>query len=219
MNKQMTKQNYRKSAMKAYRIEFGSDNYLYSVSFQAAADTPKICELLDAARSCLYENLQEAIRSYLDAHCPGYTGFTSTAARLEHNAVMASADRLLYNSTCTYMDSLSRGADEYYGIMDHQLRMDERRCEGCYYAVSKTSSGQKGISECHIIGQTFQYDTKSDKEQAFFAIRKNAGDRLHTLQAANCPVLSPFGCVDLAGLLISLPSITTKEQAAEIANR
>lgn len=42
---------------------------------------------------------------------------------------------------------------------------------------------------------------------------------MYTLEeTSGYPVLSPFGCVDMAGLLADIPSITTKEQAARIAN-
>lgn len=229
MNRQMTKtvtktvtepENCRRP-IRAYRIEFGSDDYLYSVSFKAAAAGLQIHRMLDAARGRLYKNLQESVQSCLEAGCTEYSDFTSNAARLEHDTVMASAARLLHGSSCDSMDRLAGGADEYYSIMDHQRRMNENCGEGCYYAVSRTISGQNGLSEYRVIGQTFQYDIRSGREQSFFAIRKNEGSRqLHTLEhAAGCPVLSPFGCVDMAGLLMNIRSVTTKEQAARIANR
>ena len=61
MNRQMTKtvtepENCRRP-IRAYRIEFGSDDYLYSVSFKAAAAGLQIHRMLDAARGRLYKNL------------------------------------------------------------------------------------------------------------------------------------------------------------------
>ena len=89
MNKQMTKQKEQKTAMQTYRIEFGSDDRLYSVSFKAAIARPELYEMLAAARGSLYENFPEVIRAYLDSHCPENSDFASGASCLEHDNVMA----------------------------------------------------------------------------------------------------------------------------------
>ncbi|MCI8448119.1 MAG: hypothetical protein HFH30_06920 [Eubacterium sp.] len=221
MNIQMTKQKQPEAGIQACRIEFGSDDYLYSVSFKAAIDRREINRMLYTARSSLYENVPEAIRLYMDTHCLRYSDFTAVAARQEHDTVMAAAGCLLHCSSCDSLDRLARGADAYYGIMDYQHRTGSSCCEGCYCAVSRIVSRQNGTSDCRIIGQIFQYDTSSGREKSFFAIRKNEGrNHMHTLEAAaGCPVLPLFGCVDMAVLLAGICSVTTKEQAARLANR
>ncbi len=221
MNKQKTKQMCQKLEIQTYRIAFGGDDYLYSFSFKAAMDRPKVNGLLSAACSSLYENLPEAIRSCLDSYCLEYSNFVSAAARLEHKKIMAFAGCLLQSSSYDILDKLACGADTYYGIMDHQCLIDANCCEGCYYAVSKTISMQNHTAERHVIGQTFLCDASSGLEKSLFAIRKNEGSLpMCTLEkTAGCPVLSPFGCMDVAGLLVNIHSITTKEQAARLANR
>lgn len=221
MNKQMTKQEYQKTEILTYRIAFGGDGSLYSVSFKAAMDRLEMNRVLAAAHNSLYEKLPEAIRRCLDSSCLEYSDFISDAARLEHEKIMTSADILLQGSSCDCLDRLAGGADAYYGIMDHQRRTGGNCCEGCYYAVSRIVSPKNNTAECRVIGQTFQYDTSSGGENSYFAIRKNDGrNSMRTLEeTAGCPVLSLFGCVDVAGLLVNLHAITTKEQAAEIANR
>lgn len=82
MNKQMTKQTEQKTAMQTYRIEFGSDDRLYSVSFKAAIARPELYEMLAAASGSLYENFPKVIRAYLDLHCPENSDFTSGASCL-----------------------------------------------------------------------------------------------------------------------------------------
>lgn len=223
MNKQMTNQKYRDAEIRTYRIAFGGDGSVFSVSFKAAMHQPEINGLLAAARSSLYENIPEAIRRFLDSSCLKYSDFVSGAASMEHEKIMTFADILLHSSSCNSLDKLAGGADAYYGIMDHQCKTGKNCCEGCYYAVSRTVSEKNNTAEYHVIGQTFQYNTSSGMENSYFAIRRNDGSNpmhMHTLEeTAGCPVLSLFGCVDVAGLLVNLHAITTKEQAAEIANR
>lgn len=134
---------------------------------------------------------------------------------------MAFADCLLHDNSGNCLDRLAGGAEVYYGIMDHQRRTGGNCCEGCYYAVSRTVSQKNNTAEYHVIGQTFQYDTSSGMEKSFFTIKRNCrNNSMYTLEeTAGCLVLSPFGCVDVAGLLVNIHSITTKEQAAKIANR
>lgn len=221
MNKQMTKQEYQKTEILTYRIAFGGDGSLYSVSFKAAMDRLEMNRVLAAAHNSLYEKLPEAIRHCLDSSCLEYSDFVSCAASMEHEKIMTFADILLHSSSCDSLDRLAGGADIYYGIMDHQRQTDTNYYEGCYYAVSRTVSGKNSTAEYHVIGQTFRYDTSSGMENSYFAIKKNDGcNSMRTLEeTAGCPVLSLFGCVDVAGLLVNLFAITTKEQAAEIANR
>lgn len=217
----MTKQKYRDTEIRTYRIAFGGDGSVFAVSFKAAMHQPEINRLLAAARSSLYENIPEAIRRCLDSSCLEYSDFVSDAARLEHEKIMTFADCLLHDNSFNCLDRLAGGADAYYGIMDHQRRTGGNCCEGCYYAVSRTASGKNSTAEYHVIGQTFRYDTSSGMEKSFFTIKRNdRSNSMHALEeTAGYPVLSLFGCVDMAGILVNINSITTKEQAAEIANR
>ena len=223
MNKQMTKQEYQKTEILTYRIAFGGDGSLYSVSFKAAMDRLEMNRVLAAAHNSLYEKLPEAIQRCLDSSCLEYSDFVSGAASMEHEKIMTFADILLHSSSCDSLDRLAGGADIYYGIMDHHRQTGGNCCEGCYYAVSRTVLEKNSATECHVIGQTYQYDTSSGMENSYFAIRRNDGSNpmlMYTLEeTVCCPVLSLFGCVDVAGLLVNINSITTKEQAAEIANR
>lgn len=221
MNEQITKQKHQKADLQTYRIAFGGDDYLYTVSFKAAISQPEINRLLNTARSRLYEKLPETIRQCLDSYCLDYSDFVSSAACLEHGRVMASAASLLHDSSCDCLDRLAGRTDVYYGIMDHQWQTGANCFEGCYFAVSKSISRQNGMADCHVVGQAFRYDTSSGSENSFFAIRRMKGRHpMYTLEkSSGCPVLSLFGCTDVAGLLVNIHSITTKEQAAKIANR
>lgn len=221
MNKQMTKQKHQKTEIQTYRIAFGGDDYLYTVSFRAAMNQTEINRLLDITRGRLYEQLSETVRQCLDLSCLEYSDFVSGAERLEHGKVMESAASLLHDRSCLCLDRLAGGADVFYGIMDHQRQIGRNCFEGCYFAVSRTVSRKNSRAECHVIGQEFRYDTSSGREHSFFAIRKiEGGQPIYTLEEAfGCPVLSLFGCVDVAGLLVDIQSIKTKEHAARLANR
>lgn len=221
MNKQMTKQKYQKTEIQTYRIAFGGDDYLYTVSFRAAMDQTEINWLLDIARSRLYEQLPETIRQCLDLSCLEYSDFVSSAERLEHGRVMESVASLLHGSSCGCLDRLAGGADVFYGMMDHQRQIGRNCCEGCYLAVSRAVSQKNRGAEYHVIGQTFQYEISIGRENSFFTIRRmESGHPIYTLEeTSGCPVLSLFGCVDVVGLLVDIHSIQTKEQAVRLANR
>ncbi len=221
MEKHTAKQNHYGARAQTFLFEFGTDKELRSVAFKGAIPEPEISHILEAAHAHLYVNCAEAIHSYLDAHSLTYSDFTSGRIRLEHASVMASANSLLHADICECMDKKIGSADIYYGVMDYQHQTDRSCFEGCYYAVSRTSSSQKDPYEYHIICQTFQCNTSDSSEHACFAIRKNeGGPQLRTLdQADGEPVLATFGCVDMLRLLIHIRAVTTKQYAAELANR
>ena len=220
MNKQMTKQEYQKTEILTYRIAFGGDGSLYSVSFKAAMDRLEMNRVLAAAHNSLYEKLPEAIRHCLDSSCLEYSDFVSCAASMEHEKIMTFADILLHSSSCDSLDRLAGGADIYYGIMDYQHQAGSGCCEGCYYAIAKMPSVQNGTYEYHTICQTFNYNERTSREQSHFSIRKGDGRHMDTLDEEDgYPVLATFGCVDMLRLLSHIQSVTTKEKAAEIANR
>ena len=130
MNKQMTKQEYQKTEILTYRIAFGGDGSLYSVSFKAAMDRLEMNRVLAAAHNSLYEKLPEAIRRCLDSSCLEYSDFISDAARLEHEKIMTSADILLQGSSCDCLDRLAGGADA--GLAETAVKDAIMPCQGSF---------------------------------------------------------------------------------------
>lgn len=221
MEKHNTKENFCGVPVRTFHFEFGADEGVCSASFRGVIPELEIRCMLKSLHKQTYTRCTEAIHSYLDTHQLEYWDFNSVRTRLEHDAVMKTADSLLHAGTCECMDKRIGGADCYYSIMDYQRLSGRECCEGCYYAVSRTLSRQEYPYEYHIICQTFQYDVSGCSEHSCFAIRRNEGERcLHTLDHEDGqPILSTFGCVDLMGLLINITETTTKQQAAGLANK
>ncbi len=221
MEKHITKENPCGAPVKTFFFEFGTDEGNYFVSFKGIIPEEEIKHILDAAHTQLYIKCAEAIHSYLDTRHLEYSDFTSGRTRLEHNIAMKAADSLLNDDACIFIDKQACDTNAYYAIMDYQSQNDNGCREGCYYAVSRTLTRQKCSYEYHIICQTFQYGEAGSNEHACFAIRrKEGGNYLRTLdQADGRPVLATFGCVDMLRLLVHIQSITTKQQAADLANR
>ena len=220
MKKHNTSQTHKQTAVRTYRFDFGTDENLYTFSFKGAIPEPEIHRMLQAASSALYAECSEAARSYLDSRHLDYENFNSCRTFLEHDAVMAAAGRLLHEASPKELYEQAGDVDECYAVIDHQ-QTDGNCCEGCCLALSITSSGQDASPECHIIGQVFQCDESGDHQHSYFAIRQGRpGDCLHMLDDADgFPVLATFGCVDVMALLLNIGSITTKMQAARLANR
>jgi len=107
MNRQITKRKCQKTGLRTYRISFGGDDYLHTVSFRSAMNCLEINRLLTAAGSSLYENIPETVRQCLDSSCPGYSDFVSGIFHLRHEEVMAFADCLLDSSPCDILDRLA----------------------------------------------------------------------------------------------------------------
>lgn len=204
-----------------FRFEIGSDEELYSVSFKGVIPEQEVNRILEVIHMHLHKNCGQFIRSYLDAHHLEYSDFAFHAGLLEHGTIMAFAGCLLHDSSCDCMDQWIGSTDSFYGIMDHQHTRKENCREGRYYAVSRTLCRQKESYDYHIIGQTFQYNELTGSEQSYFAIRQNNDCRhLYTLDETEVrPVLATFGCVDMMDLLIHIGTITTKQQAAGLANK
>ncbi len=104
--------------------------------------------------------------------------------------------------------------------MDYQNWMEDFS-EGCYFVVTRIPSALNGPYKYHVISQTFDHTAFSKEERSNFAIRKDDGEHhLITLDEDDSfPVLETFGCVDLLSLLINISNVTTKQKAAELANK
>ena len=220
MEKQITKDNSRWTHVQTFLFEFSSDEGCFSAAFRGIVPEQEICRMLAAVRAQVYSRCAEAIHSYLDTHHLEYSDFTACRARLDHHAVMKAGESLLHGNACEILDRRTGRVDAYYGIMDYQHQAGSRCCEGCYYAIAKMPSVQNGTYEYHTICQTFNYNECTSREQSHFSIRKGDGRHMDTLDDVDgYPVLATFGCVDMLRLLAHIQSVTTKEQAAELANK
>lgn len=209
-----------KAAVQTYRFEFGSDSRIFSISFKGLIREPEIRGILETVQGTLYEKCGKAIRSYLDSNNLNYSKFTVREKLTGYRKPIEFAGKLLHSPSCSVVDKWIGTADVYYGIMDYQHWMEDC-CEGCYYAVARMPSAQNAQYQYNVISQTFHCAEFRKEELAHFAIRKDDGrHHLNTLDKEDTwPVLATFGCVDLFGLLINITNITTKQQAAEIANK
>lgn len=221
MEKQINQTSGNGAAAQTYRFEFGSDENIFSVSFKGVLPEREIRCMLEAAGAHPYEDCGDSIRSYLEAHHLSYSDFSFRKRQMGHPAVMALISKMLHGTSCSSIDQWIGSADAYYAVMDHQHRAGISCYEGCYFAMSRTPARQDGGYAYHVIGQLFQCNTGSGREQSYFAIRQNKDrNHLHTIDETDGePVLATFGCVDMAKLLMHMEDITTGQQAADLANR
>lgn len=222
MEKQITNQSSSNhTATQIFRFEFGSDENIFSVSFKGVLPEQEIRCVLKATGAHPYECCGDSIRSCLEAHHLSYSDFSFHKKQIGHPAVMALIGKMLHGTSCGSIDQWIGSADSYYAVMDHQHRAGRNRYEGCYFVMSRTPGRQDCGYAYHIIGQLFQCDTTSGREQSYFAIRQNKDrNHLHTIDETDGePILATFGCVDMTRLLMNIGSITTGQQAADLANR
>lgn len=215
----LTQTNH-KAAVQTYRFEFGSDNKIYSISFKGAIQESEIRGILASVHNTLFEKCGGAIQSYLDSNHLSYSNFAVFEKKLGKGKTMEFADRMIHRSSCSIIDKWIKDTDVYFGIMDC-LEWMKDCCAGCYCVVARMQSAQNGQYEYHAITQTFDYSGFSKEERSHFAIRKDNGEHnLITLDEEDrYPVLATFGCVDLLNLLINITDITTRQQAAGLANK
>lgn len=221
MEKQTNQTSGNAAAVQTYRFDFGTDRDICTVSFKGVLPEQEICYILEAAGAHPYEGCGNAILSCLNAHQLAYSDFSFHQKQLEHPAVMTLIGNMLHDTSCGTIDQWIGSADAYYAVMDHQHQTGISYYEGCYFAMSRTPAKQGGRYEYHIIGQLFQCDTASGREQSYFAIRQDKdGHHLLTIDETDGePVLATFGCVDMAKLLMHMENITTGQQVADLANR
>lgn len=221
MEKQTNQTSGNAAAVQTYRFDFGTDRDICTVSFKGVLPEQEIRCILEAAGAHPYGDCGHSIQSCLEAHHLSYSDFSFHKKQIGHPTVMDLIGKMLHETSCSSIDQWIGSADAYYSVMDHQHRAGSGCYEGCYFALSRTSARQDSGYEYHVIGQLFQCDTGSGREQSYFAIRQNKGrNHLHTIDETDGePVLATFGCVDMAKLLINIGSITTGQQAADLANR
>lgn len=202
-----------------YLFEFGSDEELYSISFRGNIPPEEFKKMLKLAQKCLYENMAENIRTYLEQHHLEYSDFITKKMPLKHKTVISHTNNLLHLISCDVIDEQIGDTDIYYGIMDHQQWIRNYYCEGCYSVIKRISSKQKETYEYQIIAQTFNYDETNGEEQSYFAIRTNNGNRFfHNIDIVEGKSVIPtFGSVNMIGLLLNIDNITTSEQTEKIA--
>lgn len=202
-----------------YKLEFCTDEKLYSIFLKGKIAPEEIRTMLESARNCLYEKMAENIQVYLEQHHLEYLDFVTKEISLRHEDAMNFTNHLLHSATCDIIDEQIGETDIYYGVMDHQQWIRKDCCEGCYYVVKRTPAVQKGACRYIIIGQTFNYHETVDEEQSCFAIRTNESSRqLYTIDSYKGePVIPTFGCVDIMGLLLNIDNIRTARQVEKIA--
>lgn len=211
-----------KSAVQDSRIHNGEglQNYCfefigeqkYSIFFKGHLTRDDIHSILIVLHSRLYKDCPETIRSYLEQHHLEYSHFRTEISLPDHEEVMNWAEELLNSGSCDKIDSHIGRVDNYYAVADYQKQLSGGGCEGCYYAVQKTTD-HKNCSY-HIIGQTFATDKCDDSFHGYFAVRTNQNSRqIRNLDVLSGePVLPVFGCVDMAAVLMDIESLVTAKQ-------
>lgn len=205
-----------REVLQTYCFEFcGEKNY--TAFFEGKLTKDDIHNMLEVLHSCLYEECPESVRSYLEQQHMEYFHFKAEASLPNHAEVMGRAGMLLNSDSCSEIDSRICRADNYYAVADYQKKVNGGDCEGCYYAVQKTT----GHENCHyrIIGQTFAADKNDDSFKGYFAIRTDDRDsNLHNADSLSTePVLPLFGCVDMIAVLMDIDSLSTAEQVIKTA--
>lgn len=219
-NTPLTQTGHKAAVQETYRFEFGSDDRIYSASFRGKLRNSDILGILKAVQNSIYAECGEAIRDYLDSLGLAYSKFTVMEKQVPVTVPINFADRLLNDPSCDIVDKWIGGTGSYYAVMDCRDWMEEH-CRGCYFVLARFPSEQNGRYEYHIISQTFDQVSSWEEEQSYFAVRKDDGEhRLITLdEDCSYPVLETFGCVDLLNLLYNITNITTKQHAADLANK
>lgn len=202
-----------------YKLDFGSDEKLYSTYFKGEIPPDAIRKMLESTRNCLYKTMAENIRSYLEQHHLKYSDFVAKELPLNHNTIMRYTDNLLHSASCIMIDKHIGDADIYYGILDCQQWNEDNCHEGCYSVVKRIISESETLYRYKILAQTFHYDKIDDEEQSYFAIRINNDSRnFRNIDAVSGEsVIATFGCVDMMGLLLDIDSIISSEQAKKLA--
>lgn len=202
-----------------YLFEFGDNGTVYSAAFTGRlrqGDTDGLFRFLHAK---LYQDCPRAVRTYLEQKHLKYSDFQMGKVPMTHEEVMERAEILLGSCSPDTVDRHIGNTDYYYGIMDYQKWLDKNRCEGCYYAVKRTSN--RRIYSYRIIGQIFSCDRNGCRQEGHFVIRTDNGKRkFHSLaEIYGDPVLPVAGCVDIHGILADIDGIHTTLQALNVAVR
>ena len=202
-----------------YKLDFGSDEKLYSISFGGEIPLKESKKMLESIQNSLYQRMAENIQLYLNHHHLKYSDFVAKELPLNHETVMEYTNNLLHSDSCDIIDQHIGDADIYYGIMDCQQWNEHGCCEGCYSLVKRIISGHSASCLYKITAQKFNYYKSNDEEQSYFAIRTNDGSKnIHDIDAIRGnSVIPTFGCVDMMGLLLNIDNIRNAGQAERIA--
>ena len=136
-----------------YRLDFGTDGKLYTVTFTGNIPQAELKKLLSALKNCLYEKMPEAILLYLKQRHLEYASYNSTEIPLGKERVFGWADHLPNAKTYEKVDRNLENADFYYAVMDCQ-KSTQTYNMGCYFAVTRKSLGN-GAFQHNVIAQSF----------------------------------------------------------------
>lgn len=208
-----------RKGIRKFQFEFNGDEKTYSAAFKGKIDQTDIRGILELMQNQLYKNCGGVILSYLEQHQLEYSCFKTGVAPLKHEEIMKRVECLLKSYPDGTIASPACNADNYYAVIDHQKRISENYCEGCYCALSRILDN--GNCRCRIVGQIFSYDKCEDHTDGYFAIRtSDNGQPLRNIAVKSGePVLPVFGCVDVTGLLLNIDRISTARQSVDISVR
>ena len=202
-----------------YQFDFGSDEMLYSLSFEGNILPEEIRNMLETVQIHSYQSMAGAIRAYLLQHRLKHSGFISSEIPADPHKTTASVDSILHDGSCQILERLSQNADFYYAAADCRQYGPDNQCSGCYLAARKLPSGT-GLYEYNIIGQTFFSDMPALGEHGCFASRKGTNGRLYDVERSEGEsVLPSLGCVDVVGLLLHIETVRNSEQAKRTAEK
>ena len=205
------------TAMQKFMFEFGSDGNIHSVSFLGNLSHEDIRLMLESVRRELYADCGSAIYSYLKQNNMPYSSLKTEMIPLNNQEIMERARRFLQSCSPEDFDVRICRTDNYYAVMDQQVRTPDGGCEGCYYAVRK--SADNGGFQYRIVGQTYACSRPDDTDHGYFAVRTGRDSQkfLNLDTKTGEPVFPSFGCIDIMGILINIDSIMTSGQAKKIA--
>ena len=101
-----------------YQFDFGSDEMLYSLSFEGNILPEEIRNMLETVQIHSYQSMAGAIRAYLLQHRLKHSGFISSEIPADPHKTTASVDSILHDGSCQILERLSQNADFYYAAAD-----------------------------------------------------------------------------------------------------
>lgn len=207
--------------LQSFRFDLFCDGILYSTFFEGTVSQEETGRILEEMHRHLYKESPEVIREYLECHHVKYSRLHSREEILGHDKIMNIADILLHGSFTNMTANHIMNADNYYAAADHRKMVSRNVCEGCYFAVKKTSYAQNGMYTYRIAGQTFSDNRQDCSPYGYFAIRAAENSRLlRTLdEVSGGPVIPAFGCVDIIRLLMNIDTITNSRQVENLLYR
>lgn len=200
-----------------YRFDFGTDEKLHIVIFNANIPQAQLKGLLSSLHNCLFEKIPNVIFSFLKLHHLEFSNLNSIEIPLDYYNAMEWAGYLLHSDSYSKVDENLENADIYYAVMDYQNITPDGNKEGCYFTVRRAAWGN-GEFEHNAIAQSYFCKKETCEEYGYFAIRKTTGNTLYTIDSSEeAPVLPAFGCIDLISLLSNIENIQTKEDVLKTA--